>query len=61
MSAYCPLFGTFMTGIGSGGTAILLGQIALQTDEESRGKSFVFLEGVYCLGSAFGPAIGSFI
>jgi hypothetical protein len=50
-----------MTGIGSGGTAILLGQIALQTDEESRGKSFVFLEGVYCLGSAFGPAIGSFI
>ena len=61
LSAYFPLFGRLVAGLGSGGTAILLGQIALQTDEESRGKSFVFLEGVYCLGSAFGPGIGSFI
>jgi MFS family permease len=60
ISAYFPLFGRLMTGL-SGDIAILLGQVALQTDEESRGANFVFLEGVYCLGSVFGPGIGSFI
>ena len=59
-SAYFPLFGRLMTGL-SGDIAILLGQVALQTDEESRGENFVFLEGVYCLGAVFGPGIGSFI
>ena len=61
LSAYFPLFGRLMAGLGSGSTAILLGQVALQTDEESRGNSFVFLEGVYCIGSVFGPGIGGFI
>ena len=61
LSGYFPLFGRLLTGLGSGGQAILLGQIALQTDEESRGKYFVFFEGVYCIGSTFGPAIGGFI
>ena len=61
LSAYFPLFGRLMAGLGSGSTAILLGQVALQTDEKSRGNSFVFLEGVYCIGSVFGPGIGGFI
>ena len=60
LSPYFPLFGRLMTGL-SGDIAILLGQVALQTDEEKRGENFVFLEGIYCLGSVFGPAIGSFI
>ncbi len=60
LSAYFPLFGRLMTGL-SGDIAILLGQVALQTEEDSRGASFVFLESVYCLGSVFGPGIGSFI
>ena len=60
LSAYFPLFGRLMTGL-SGDIAILLGQVALQTEEENRGKNFVFLEGIYCLGAVFGPGIGSFI
>ncbi|CAB4013312.1 Hypothetical predicted protein, partial [Paramuricea clavata] len=50
----------FLTGL-DGGMAMLLGQIALQIDEGSRGKSFLLFEGVYCLGSAISPGIGSFI
>ncbi len=61
LSAYFPLFGRLLAGLGSGSTAILLGQIALQTEEESRGNSYVFLEIVYCIGSVFGPGIGGFI
>jgi MFS family permease len=60
LSPYFPLFGRLMTGL-SGDIAILLGQVALQTEEENRGKNFVFLEGIYCLGAVFGPGIGSFI
>lgn len=60
LSPYFPLFARLITGL-DGGLAILLGQIALQIDEESRGKSFLFFEGVYCLGSAVSPGIGSFI
>jgi MFS family permease len=60
LSVYFPLFGRLMTGL-SGDIAILLGQVALQTEEENRGKNFVFLEGIYCLGAVFGPGIGSFI
>ncbi|CAB4042123.1 Hypothetical predicted protein [Paramuricea clavata] len=64
-----PLFGFLTDRFGNprlitgldGGLAILLGQIALQIDEESRGKSFLFFESVYCLGSAISPGIGSFI
>ena len=59
LSPYFPLFARLITGL-DGGLAIL-GQIALQIDEESRGKSFLFFEGVYCLGSAVSPGIGSFI
>ena len=60
LSAYFPLFGRLMTGL-SGDIAILLGQVALQTDEKYRAASFVFLEGLYCLGAVFGPTIGGFI
>ncbi|XP_028418368.1 SPX domain-containing membrane protein OsI_32082-like [Dendronephthya gigantea] len=60
-SAYFPLLGRFLSGLSSGITAILLGQVALQTDEKSLRENFIFLESVYCIGSAFGPMLGSFI
>ena len=60
-SAYFPLFGRLFMGLGGMGTSILLAQIALQTNEESRGRNFVFVETVYCLGAVFGPVIGSII
>lgn len=61
LNAYFPLFGRFLSGLSDMGVAILMGQIALQTDEQSRGGNFVLIEAVYCLGSAFGPGIGAFI
>ena len=61
VSAYFPLFGRFLSGFGNGHLPIFLGQIALQTNEASRGANYVFVEGMYCLGSVFGPTIGSFV
>ena len=61
LSPYFPLFGRLMSGLGNGTVSIILGQITLQMDEKRRAEYFVFLEGIYCLGSAFGPGIGSFI
>ena len=61
LSAYFPLFGRFLSGLSDVGIAVLLAQIALQTDEKSRGSNFVAIEAVYCLGSAFGPGIGAFV
>jgi hypothetical protein len=51
-----------VSGLGTGGgVAIILGQIAIQTEVEDRGAIFVLLEGVYCLGATFGPLVGGFI
>lgn len=61
LSPYFPLFGRLISGLSNGGVAILLGQVTLQTNEKQRGGKFIFLEGIYILGSAFGPGIGSFI
>ena len=60
-SAYFPLIGRFFSGFGNGVFPIVLGQIALQTNEASRGANYVVVEGIYCLGSVFGPAVGSLI
>ena len=61
LSAYFPLLGMLVSGLGELGTATILGQIALQPDKESRAKNFVFMDGAFCLGAAFGPAIGSLL
>ena len=61
LSAYFPLFGRFLSGLSDIGVAVVLGQIALQTDEKSRGSNFIIIEAVYCLGSAFGPGFGAFV
>ena len=61
LSAYFPFFGRFLSGLSDVGIVVLLAQIALQTDEKSRGSNFVAIEAVYCLGSAFGPGIGAFV
>ena len=62
ISAYFPLVGRFLAGIGgSGGVTVIFGQIALQIALEERSRVFVILEGVFCLGAAFGPALGSLV
>jgi MFS family permease len=61
VSAIFPLVGRTVSGIGESSYGILMGQVALHTSEENRAGMFVFLEATYCLGTAFGPALGSFI
>jgi hypothetical protein len=56
------LVGRLVSGLGSaGGVAIILGQIAIQTEVEDRKTIFVLLEAVFCVGATFGPGVGSFI
>ena len=58
ISAYFPLVGRFISGLANGGIiAILLGQVVLQVIGKSRSKNFVFLKGMYFLGSAVGAVI----
>lgn len=61
LSPYFPLFGRFLSGLSEVGITVLLGQIALQADEKSRGRNFVLLDCAYCIGYVLGPAIGGFI
>ena len=61
VSAVYPLMGRIVSGMGESSFGILMGQVALYTSEERRAATFVFLEATYCLGTAFGPAIGSFV
>ena len=60
-SPYFPLFARLLSGFGGGFLPIFLGQIALLTDEASRGANYVFIEGMYSLGCAVGPVIASFL
>jgi MFS family permease len=61
LSAYFPLFGRFISGISEMGATVLMGQIALLPEKESRGGNFLLAYSAYILGAAVGPGIGSFI
>ncbi|CAB3994127.1 major facilitator superfamily domain-containing 8 [Paramuricea clavata] len=62
ISAFFPLVGRLVSGLGSGGSvAVILGQVAIQTDVEERGTIFVLIEAAYCVGATVGPGVGSFI
>ena len=49
LSEYFPLFGRLIDGLSDVGLTVLLGQIALQPNKESRAGYFVLAEGAYCL------------
>ena len=61
VSAFFPLIGRFLSGLSAGAVAILLGQIAIQTEVEERATTYIFLEGIYCFGATFGPGVGSLV
>ena len=61
VSEYFPLVGRFISGVAHGSIGVLYGEIALYTREQHRAKVFIFLDGVYALGGAFGPTISSLV
>ena len=60
-SVYCPLIGRTLSGFSIGSTGILYGQLVLYTSDRSRPKAFIFINGMYCLGTVCGPALSSFL
>lgn len=60
-SAWFPLLGRIVSGFADGSAAVFYGQLVLHTPEQYRAKAFMFLDGLYALGAAFGPTVSSFI
>lgn len=60
VSAYFPLFGRLISGVAEGSNGILFAEVALHTEEKYLAKVFIFMDGMYCLGAAFGPMVSSF-
>ena len=64
VSAFFPLVGRFISGIGNGAAGVFYGQVVLCTPKKHTAKLakvFVFFDGMYTLGAAFGPTVSSFL
>ena len=59
ISAYFPLMGRFMSGMGNAVSGVFYGQIALYTFEKYCAQVFIFLDGMFTLGAIFGPLVSS--
>ena len=59
LDGYFPLFGRFISGIGESTIGVLYGVMSGCTTNENRAKAFLYFEGIYSVGTIFGPAIGS--
>ena len=61
LSAYFPLAGRLLSGLADGSAGVYYGQIILYTPEKYRAPVFIFLDGMFTLGSLFGPTISVFL
>lgn len=62
VSKYYPLLGRFLCGMSAASDGVLYGEVVRITGQgNERAKAFLFLEGVYTLGAAFGPILASFL
>ena len=61
LSAYFPLAGRLLSGLADGSAGVYYGQIILYTPEKYRARVFIFLDGMFTLGSLFGPTISVFL
>lgn len=59
VNGYFPLSGRFISGVGESTAGVLYGVIAKGTTTENRVKAFLYFEGLFIVGKAFGPSIGS--
>ncbi|XP_046848565.1 tetracycline resistance protein, class H-like isoform X3 [Xenia sp. Carnegie-2017] len=57
ISVYFPLFGRLFSGIAEGSAGVLNGKVIEYTSELYRAKVFLILDGLYTVGSLFGPAL----
>lgn len=61
VSAYFPLTGRLLAGLTDGSVGVFYGQIILYTPKRYRAQVFIMLDGVFTLGSLFGPTISVFL
>jgi hypothetical protein len=62
ISAFFSLVGGLVSGLGTGdGVAIILGQIAIQTEDHVQQYLYCSQVYIYCLGATFGPGVGSLV
>lgn len=61
VSGYCPLFGRLLCGISTASESVLYAEVTRNTEKKNRAKAFIFLEGMYILGSSTGPAVASLL
>ena len=61
VNEYFPLIGRFMSGIADGTIGVVYGAVAQGTTEINRPLAFLYFEGLFGIGSSFGPMIASFL
>ena len=61
VSAYFPLAGRLLSGLADGSAGVYYGQIILYTPMKHRAPVFIFLDGMFTLGSLFGPTVSVFL
>jgi MFS family permease len=59
VNGYFPLFGRFISGIGEGSLGVLFGVVSKATNNKNRAKAYIYFNGLWGIGSVFGPMIGS--
>ena len=59
INGYFPFFGRLICGLGAATEGVLFGVVAKGTTNKNRAKAFLYLEGLYSLGTIFGPTLGS--
>ncbi len=60
-NAYLPLIGRFMSGLGEGTVGAVYGAVTKGTNSQNRARAFLYFEGIYSIGTACGPILGSLI
>ena len=58
--AYLPLIGRFLSGLGEGTVGVVYGLVTQGTNSKNRAQAFLYFEGLYTVGTACGPVLGSF-
>ena len=61
LSAYLPLTGRLLAGLTDGSVGVFFAQITLYTPKMYRAQIFIMLDGIYTLGTLFGPTVGVFL
>ncbi|XP_028416118.1 major facilitator superfamily domain-containing protein 8-like [Dendronephthya gigantea] len=61
INGYFPMFGRFLSGMGTGTGSVLFGIIAKGSSHENRAQAFLYFEALFFAGQVLGPTLGSIL